>query len=271
VQGPAGALAVVQFAPPQGTPVRFGVLHLPAFGDEMNKARHVVAAQARAFAALGGVTHVLDPRGTGDSAGEFADATWDGWREDAKVAWGELRAGLPRGLRCALWGLRVGALLAADLACRREVDADALLLWQPVTGGRAFFNQFLRIAAAQALEERGGVTTRDELRAALAAGRAVEVGGYALNSALVEGAEALELATLPVQRRPVVVREAGASEAASLAPGTQRWVAQWRTRGVEVDAAAVAAPSFWASLELEDAPALIAGTTSALARACATP
>lgn len=266
VQGQAGALAVVEFAPPLGTPVRFGVLHLPAFGDEMNKARHVVAAQARAFAAIGGVTLVLDPRGTGDSAGEFVQATWEGWREDAQVAWDALRASMPHASRRVLWGLRLGALLAADLAGRRAIDADALLLWQPVAGGRAFFNQFLRIAAAQALEERGHAITRDALRAALAAGDEVEVGGYALNSALLAGAEALELGAMPVPRGPVVVRETGAVDATDVAPGTQRWVVEWRTRGGEVDAAAVAAPSFWTSLELEDAPALIAGTTAALAR-----
>ncbi len=38
--------------------------------------------QARAWAADGIGTLVVDPIGTGDSAGEFGDGDWSAWRDD---------------------------------------------------------------------------------------------------------------------------------------------------------------------------------------------
>lgn len=261
--GPDGPLALVTFAPPPGTPVRARVLHCPAFGDEMNKARHVVAAQARALADGGALVGVLDPRGTGDSGGAFAQATWAGWREDAVCAWQALDALAP-GTRAVLWGLRTGALLAADLACTGAIAPGLLLLWQPVASGKGFVGQFLRIAAAQALDADAGGRTREALRAELAAGRMVDVGGYALAPALVAGLEVAAFEALAAPAAKVIVREAGPAEAEATTPATAKWIAAWRAGGAEVDAATVAAPSFWSALELEDAPALVAATTAAV-------
>ena len=48
----------------------------------MNRCRAMVALQARAFAALGAGTLVLDPFGTGESSGEFVAASWATWGDD---------------------------------------------------------------------------------------------------------------------------------------------------------------------------------------------
>ena len=60
------------------------VMHLPAFGEEMNKSRAMVAAQARALANEGFQVFVPDYYGTGDSGGDFSEATWDLWLEDIR-------------------------------------------------------------------------------------------------------------------------------------------------------------------------------------------
>ena len=54
------------------------VLHLPAFGDEMNKSRVMTARGARAFAAQGFGVLQVDLLGCGDSDGVLADATLAG-------------------------------------------------------------------------------------------------------------------------------------------------------------------------------------------------
>lgn len=257
--GPAGALALTLWEP-EGA-ARGALLHLPAFGDEMNKARRMVAQQARAFAAAGIAVAALDPSGTGDSAGEHAEATWVAWREDALAAlrWWRARCDAP----CGLWGLRLGALLAADVASAPSVDPALLLLWQPVVSGRTFFQQFLRTASVPAGDGAPG-TDRKALLARLDAGETPEVGGYALGAGLVRGAEALEIATLAPPRCPIAWLDVGAGEPPQPPPLSLRAMEAWRGAGADVDARVVAGPPFWTSVEIEEAPSLVAATTRAV-------
>ena len=169
-------MAVLVWDPPEGTPRDFAALYVPPFGDEMNKSRRMAALQARALAAAGGSVALLDLRGTGDSAGDHAEATWDGWRDDVVQAftWLSRRCDGP----VLLWGLRLGALLAADLVDKRRLLPAGMLLWQPVASGRGFFNQFLRLASLrQRMEGESAATDvpapRKELRRGLDRGRGV--------------------------------------------------------------------------------------------------
>lgn len=262
IAGRAGPLAVVSWEPPPGAPIRFAVLHVPAALEEMNKSRRMVALQARALANLGGVVAIVDPRGTGDSAGTHALASWEGWREDVVSAWQWLRERVTR--PSLLWGSRLGALLAVDLEARGAVDPSMLLLWQPVSSGRGFFNQFLRLAAVSQMGEAGerkSPSTRERLDA----GEPVEVAGYVIDPALVAGADASELAPLS-PRVPVMWRETTIATPADLAPVSSKVVARWRSEGVDVDAAAVCGSSFWASQEIAEAPQLIESTTRGVAQ-----
>ncbi|MEO6566031.1 MAG: hydrolase 2, exosortase A system-associated [Casimicrobiaceae bacterium] len=261
--GSAGPLATVVWAPPKDVRERFGVLYLPPFGDEMNKSRRMAALQARTFAAAGGLVALLDPRGTGDSGGDHGSATWEGWRDDVAVAWTWLagRTHQP----CILWGLRLGALLAADVVASGCVAPVSLLLWQPVASGRIFFNQLLRLATAQQIvgNSTGGPDAK-ALRGAMSAGTSIEIAGYELNPALVSGAEALDLAELGRVGCPVIWREASIDAASPISPATARIAARWRQDGAEVDLEGVNGPSFWASQEIAEAPKLVASTTAAV-------
>lgn len=262
--GSGGPLATVVWAPPKDATPRFGVLYVPPFGDEMNKSRRMAALQARTLAAAGGVVALLDPRGTGDSAGDHGLATWEGWREDVALAWTWLAGRINK--PCVLWGLRLGALLAADVVVSKRLAPHAMLLWQPVASGRTYFNQVLRLATAQQLvgAVAGGADAK-ALRLALAAGASIEIAGYELNPALVSGAESLDLVELGRMRCPVIWREASIDAAPSISPAAAKIAARWRQDGVEVDVEAVGGPSFWASQEIADAPKLVASTTHAIA------
>src|SRR5207302_2704773 len=150
--GPAGSLAVVLWEPPSESASRFAALYVPPAADEMNKSRRMASLQARALALLGGTVALLDLRGTGDSEGQHGDATWEGWRADVVCAWHWLRERVP--VPSILWGLRLGSLLAAELASQRVIEPAVLLLWQPVVSGRGYFSQWLRLGTAQQLTAR---------------------------------------------------------------------------------------------------------------------
>jgi exosortase A-associated hydrolase 2 len=264
IEGPACPLAAMVWEPPPGEPVRFGVLHVPPAGDELNKSRRMIAMQARAFAGCGGLVAVVDLRGTGDSAGEHGEASWSGWRADIEAAWAWL-ATLARDSPLVLWGLRLGGLLAADCVASRRIAPGALLLWQPVVAGRAFFNQWLRVASAQQLVagDRASVDA-NALRKRLAAGFPVEVAGYNLHPDLVSGADAADLAKLPPPACPVVWRETTIATPPELSPAAARVKSAWSASAVRADFRGVAGASFWASQELAEAPQLITATTQAL-------
>ena len=65
---------------------RGAVVHVPAFAEEMNKSRRMASLQARALAAQGWHVLQLDLLGTGDSEGDFGDATWADWMDDVAEA-----------------------------------------------------------------------------------------------------------------------------------------------------------------------------------------
>ena len=165
-------------------------MFLHPFAEEMNKSRRMAALQSRALALAGYGVLQIDLLGCGDSSGGFSDATWDGWIEDAVLAWRWLRARVEGPLW--LWGLRVGCLLATA-AAMRVGERSRLLLWQPVTSGKQALQQFLRLSVAGELmsgKDEGGAGA---LKARLAAGTTVEVAGYRLAPSLAGGLEQAEL------------------------------------------------------------------------------
>jgi len=263
--GPAGPLAVVLIEPAHDVATRFGALYVPPFGDEMNRARRMVALQARAFAARGGAVAILDLRGTGDSGGDHGQATWEGWHADVSFAWDWLARRVPA--PCVLWGLRTGGLLAAESVGRRGISPAALLLWQPVLSGRSFFNQLLRLQKARSLSGLGeeGADSR-ALRSALGAGRPIEVGGYDIHPELVAGAEAVTLEATQMPDIAIIWRETSVAIPAAVSATAMRLADRWTASGASVDIAAVSGPSFWMTQEITEAPQLIADTTATMER-----
>ncbi|MCC6473266.1 MAG: hydrolase 2, exosortase A system-associated, partial [Burkholderiales bacterium] len=199
------------FHPPRAA-LRAAVLYLHPFAEEMNKSRRMAALGARALAARGCAVLQIDLYGCGDSSGDFGDASWEAWLEDAALALGWLRARADAPL--ALWGLRLGALLALDAARQGAASPERFLLWQPVASGEAMLTQFLRLrVAGEMLAEGKAATGVQDLRSRLAAGAAQEIAGYMLSPALAASIDALRLSELRPARGAVhwleVVPEAG--------------------------------------------------------------
>ena len=161
-----------------GVTCKGSILYLHPFAEEMHKSRRMAALQARHFAQAGYAVLQVDLTGCGDSSGDFADATWQAWLNDARRAhdWLSSRHAAP----VSLWGLRIGASLAVELASTLP-DIEQLLLWQPVVNGEQYLNQFLRIKLAGEMLSQGQAQNGTKaLRASLEAGSNIEVGGYML-------------------------------------------------------------------------------------------
>jgi exosortase A-associated hydrolase 2 len=239
--------------------VRGAIVHLPAFGEEMNKSRRMTALAARALAARGFGVLQLDPSGTGDSDGDFADGSFERWAGElaAGAAWAGARSDGP----LWLWALRAGALLAGPVLERLAVPAG-VALWQPVQSGAQFLTHLLRQKHAGELAD-AGPGALDGLRRDLRV-KPVEIGGYAITPALGAslGQAALQLPLDRVTR--LAWLEVTTATPPALSPAARTKVAALRSEGIAVAAQAVAGPSFWQSAEIEEAPALLDATCGAL-------
>ena len=284
-------------APAAGSAPRGCVLAVHAFAEEMNKTRAAAADGARALAAAGYAVLQIDLAGCGDSAGDFEDATWSGWLADLTEAWAWLHARCP-GPRW-VWGTRLGVLLADQFTGTCVPHADGLLLWQPVVNGAQHLGQFLRLKTIGGMLRAGGPAAEAAAtvavarvaqaspRADLAAGRTVEVAGYALTPGLADAIEAARLGAhasgVPPRVRwlEVVSPPAATSEATNPAPATAmttamstapaispvaaKIVERWRAAGSDVDVVQVVGPAFWQTQEVERCRPLVDATVEALA------
>jgi exosortase A-associated hydrolase 1/exosortase A-associated hydrolase 2 len=269
LEGSRGALLALYYTP-TGTPHPAGdVLVVPAFAEEMNRCRAMVALQARALARIGIGTLVLDPFGTGDSDGEFSEATWSTWRDDLQrgVRWLREKGG---GCR-TLWGIRLGALMAADLAAE-DRGLDRLLFWQPALEGKQHFTQFLRIRIAAELERSGGIKSTEDLRKLAAGGEIIEVSGYRLNGDLARELDALRLPEAARLRHASVIWcEVVPAPDSNVPRGNLKIMEAWQAAGIEVQFERVVGPAFWQVHEREVATDLIVAGTQRMSVASVAP
>ena len=263
LDGTAGRLCTLLHSPAPDMPVRGALLYLHPFAEEMNKSRRMAALQARAFARAGWWVMQQDCFGCGDSEGEFGEAAWQTWVDDAVAAatWLRQRCGFDP----VLWGLRAGCLLAVAAAAHLPAGRR-LLFWQPAGSGKQQLQQFLRLKVAGGMLADGkaaGEGTR-QLREQLQSGVAVEVAGYRLAPALAMGLDAAALAPPATGGRVDWLEMAGGASQ-DLSPAARNAIKTWEAAGWQVGAQAVAGASFWQTVEIEEAPLLIERTSGCLA------
>lgn len=235
---------------------RGAILYIHPFGEEMNKARRMAALQSRAFAHAGYDVLLIDLHGCGDSAGEFRDATGALWLEDVRTArdWLAQHAGKSPWL----WGLRTGCLLAAALA-RTDAAPAKLLLWQPVHSGRRFLQQFLRMRLARNALSDGDRAAPREL---LARHGEIEIGGYCLGTTLAEDLDRMQLEAPPAGSEAHWFDVQPADGDTN--PHTLREVRAWNERDCRATVNTVVGMPFWQTQEINECPALITSTLSAM-------
>lgn len=247
---------------PDGPP-RGAILHVPAFAEELNRSRRMVALAAQRFAQEGWLVMQIDLQGCGDSEGNFGDASWNEWLRDLDRAhqWLQTQSQGP----LALWSLRAGSLLASQWLSLPSSPKLPVLAWQPILSGKQYLTQFLRIKLgadlADSNQARGLLS---QIRQNLQDGQSVLVGGYLLQPALVEGLEASTFALSGEHGAKLAILEVAAGERLELTPATDNWADKARAQGLSCEAQAIPGPKFWQSAEIEVAPELLPASVSAL-------
>ena len=223
----------------------------------------MAALQCRRLAAEGYAVLQIDLFGCGDSSGNLGDARWGIWKQDlqAAVGWLKSRVDGPLGL----WGMRLGAMLAADVARDPGMGIEQLLLWQPVSSGEQFLTQFLWLRLANEMISGGAAQTGvRELRKMLASGVTLEIAGYDLHPQLAAEIEGLRLADLVPAVKRVHCLEVTTQAEPRPSPATQRTLEAWRLKGLDVREAAVKGEPFWSMIEVSECEALLAATEGSL-------
>lgn len=228
-------------APPSGQKIVGGLVYVQPFAEEANCTRRLAALQARAFASAGYAVLQIDLLGTGDSSGDFSEASWGAWIEDIALALLWLHSRVEGNIW--LWGVRAGCLLAADVINLHPRLCANLLFWQPVLTGRQHLSQFLRLKAASNMLQgkRGGT---QELRVQLEAGQAVEVAGYTLSPQLAAGLESSSLENIQHVQRVVCIETATSVET-GVSPALSAQLLRWQAVGLEAVGHVVDGPQFW--------------------------
>lgn len=242
------------------------VLFVPPFGEEMNKCRRQVTETADLLVDAGYAVLSLDLFGTGDSEGDFQEATWALWRDNvvSAIAWSAAK-GLPVH---AVIATRLGCALAMEALEEAQHAVRFTALWQPVESGRQFMTQFLRLRVAASMMQAGDKVTVEDLKARLARDEAIEVAGYLLGGELWRAVEALELA-LHIDERlgRLSIWEIGRGPAEELSVPGKRLLRRARERGLDVSADRLSGEPFWSSTEIVTHPELARRTARFIAGA----
>jgi len=257
---PHGGLFAIHRPPADAAALDEAVLYIPPFAEEMNQSRRMATLQAEALTGLGYGVLTLDLTGCGDSAGEFAEARWETWRDDVVAGCRWLSA---QGYRhISLWGLRLGAALAVETACAEPDICQRLVLWQPVVSGKTLLTQFLRLRVAAEMGAEGGGTTKS-MRATLSQGETLEIAGYELSPDL---AGALDEVNLSKVELPDGIElhwlEVVSDADRGPAPASQRVIDRWTEAGSPPAVDTVEGATFWSIQETTLVPGLIERTTS---------
>lgn len=271
VDGSAGRIFVLARLPDKA---KRCVLFVPPFGEEMNKCRRQFSEVSQALAAQGVASILVDLYGTGDSAGEFVDARWDIWKRDLTTAidW----AG-DSGLEVdSIVATRLGCVLMADfLRTHDDIAFKRTVFWQPVTKGKQFMTQFLRLRVAASMMAEGGEETVDSLRERIRSEGSLEIAGYQIPAELLEAIDGANLVEVLNERlghlevfeigragskdkSPVgdkspagdLSQAEGSSPAGGLSPAGRKLVQAASDEGIDCGGQKITGEPFWSSTEI---------------------
>lgn len=237
-------------------------IYIHPFAEEMNKSRRMVALQSKSFLANGFAVLQIDLCGCGDSSGDFSDASWENWKQDifSAIDWIKSRISAP----INLWGLRLGGLLALDLANEGREIFNHIVLWNPIINGNIFLTQFLRLKVASQLMIKKGEenTGTRELRNRMMAGETLEIAGYELSAQLALAIDKLRISNFLELDSKIHWFEVVPEQGRVLSPSGLAVVDSWKQHSIDFDLLYVTGQAFWATQEITECPGLVEATTS---------
>lgn len=241
------------------------VLVVPPFAEEMNKSRRLFTRCGQQLAGKGIAVAIPDLYGTGDSGGDFSDATWDTWFDNLSQTrkWIESQGFEVTGLLA----IRLGALLACSaIQAGKLAPFQRSVFCQPVLDARRHLQQFLRLRVAASRMSGDSSETLGTLRSLLSSGTAIEVAGYAVSPALADDMEQCAVPEhLPGGLGDIdwieIVRVGGAA----ISPLAQRFIALGTPEGAALRMHTVVGEPFWGTTEIVVDPELVAILSDCLA------
>jgi len=262
LEGSHGRLFAI-YHPPATEPCLGAIVHVPAFAEEANKSRHMVAKQARALALLGYGSLIFDYYGTGDSEGEFNEARWEVWQSDLLCAihWCQTHVSP----QICLWGLRFGGLVAASIMPQISDGIDRLIFWQPIASGEQYMTQFLRLRLANSMMSGKEKETVQDLKKRFTQGEDVEVAGYGLSSSLYNAICQQKLTDYDLAGVERVAWFEVNTKERPLSPVSRDIIDDWRSHSTEVVSSNVTGSQFWSNQEIVFADHLIELTSGYIA------
>jgi exosortase A-associated hydrolase 2 len=256
VQGTFGRDFGVLFRDAGARSIDRALMIVPPFAEEMNKSRPMMARAATDYAARGGEALIVDLYGTGDSDGDFREASVRRWRDDLRAFTAFLA---DRGhVSLDVLAVRAGVLLPVHGAIDPRLVLGRLVAWQPAVHGNTVINQFLRLRiAGNVIGSRNADPVNP--RVLLREQGWLEVAGYDLSDDLVREFEGLELAdVLGSGWSSSVLFELAARSDEPVSPGLRRVIES--TGSAKPLACVVSGDPFWASPEIVVVPELLTAT-----------
>jgi exosortase A-associated hydrolase 2 len=206
----------------------FGVLHLPLndspthgfvfchpFAEEKLWTHRTFVSFARTLVENGYAVMRFDHYGHGDSDGDFIDASISIYKRDIKNAILELRNRVPTLEKVSLFGLRLGATLAAEISDETD-KVESLIMWEPVVNGEAYIQELLRSHLATQLSVFGKVTiSRQELIDKILQGEEVNIEGYDLTKKMYEEIIEIDLTKEKKYKGDVLILQISSSQSSN--------------------------------------------------------
>jgi len=248
----------------------YGMAHLPdeakagivfchPFAEERKSGYRAMVLAARALCEAGFAVLRFDYRGTGDSEGEFQDATVSTREADIAAAMAQL-AELSGCDRIGLLGLRLGSLFAARVAEQRG-DVSFLVMWEPVTNGKSYFMADLRKKLIKEMMTAGkGSAKREEIVESLKdPATIIDFDGYLVSGAMYGELEPLDLLKqFGGHKAPTLVVQI--SHNANISKPNERLRDAYAEAGVDLTIVPVVEEPFWNRIDFVACPNLIAAT-----------
>lgn len=257
-----GKLFCLSFCP--NKPIEHAVLVVPPFAEEMNKSRRMLAEQCRRLAQRGMHALLPDVYGTGDSEGEFSDASWTVWIDDLNRCYQWLRVKGAKNI--SIVTMRSGCLLAVDFIHLKAVKIKQLIMWQPVVSGNLYLTQFLRLKlATEMMVSAGKKTTINDLKQKLLMGESIEVAGYLLAPAIANEMAKKSVVDNSFSRNMLITWvDIVADSERDPTVVSRKAVKQLQDSGAQVRVSKVVGLAFWSATEIVEIPSLIELTLSRL-------
>ncbi len=241
------------------------VILIPPFAEEMNKSRKIFSSFQHQLSSNKYRTVLFDLFGTGDSQGEFSDATWLLWQQNLIDIIKYVFEKYPE-VKINFVALRTGALLLNNslhqLPNHYSSAIHQIHYWNPVFNASQFINQFLRLKlTGDIIRADGEKLTTKTLKQQLLKQGTMEVAGYQLSADLVEEFEQAD-ASLPKLDNLHNIHFYEISSSAKITSALSNYISKLQEHHYQIETHSLTGPKFWVSQEICISQPLIDLTTS---------